>query len=107
MKRACVVVSTSVAVLLAATSGWAADPSAEPKVKVGDDTFKCITGMTPVRHFYVDNQLGNLQGTLAVAEKDSGDYPEGSVVQLVPTEVTIKQQRGFNPHDPRLGILCD
>jgi hypothetical protein len=64
------------AVLLVATCAWAADQSAEPKVKVGDDTFKCITDMTPVRHFYVDNLLGNLQGTVAVAEKGRGDYPE-------------------------------
>jgi len=89
--------AVSVAVSLVATCGWAADQSAEPKVKVGDDTFKCITDMTPVRHFYVDNLLGNLQATVAVAEKDTGDYPEGSVVQLVPTEVMIKQQKGFNP----------
>ena len=95
VKRAGPVVSTSVAVLLAATCGWAADQSAE--IKVGDDTFKCITDMTPVRHFYVDNLLGNLRGTVAVAEKDRGDYPEGSVVQLVPTEVMIKQKKGFNP----------
>ena len=95
VKRAGPVVSTSVAVLLAATYGWAADQSAQ--IKVGDDTFKCITDMTPVRHFYVDNLLGNLRGTVAVAEKDRGDYPEGSVVQLVPTEVMIKQKKGFNP----------
>ena len=90
VKRAGPVVSTSVAVLLAATCGWAADQSAEPKVKVSDDTFKCITDMTPVRHFYVDNLLGNLQGTVAVAEKDRGDYPEGSVVQLVPTDFVTR-----------------
>ena len=100
MKRACLVISALVTVSLAGTPGRAADPS-EAKVKVGDGTFKCITDMTPVRHFYVDNLLGNLQATVAVAEKDTGDYPEGSVVQLVPTEVMIKQQKGFNPetHD--------
>jgi len=96
MKRACLVISALVTVSLAGTPGRAADPS-EAKVKVGDGTFKCITDMTPVRHFYVDNLLGNLQATVAVAEKDTGDYPEGSVVQLVPTEVMIKQQKGFNP----------
>lgn len=96
-KRAGLVISASIAFLLTATGAWAADQSAEPKVKVGESTFKCITDMTPVRHFYVDNLLGNLQATVAVAEKDSGDYPEGSVVQLVPTEVMIKQQKGFNP----------
>jgi hypothetical protein len=97
LKLACLAASTLAAVLLVTTCGWAADPSVEPKVKVSADTFKCITDMTPVRHFYVDNLLGNLQATVAVAEKDRGDYPEGSVIQLVPTEVMIKQQKGFNP----------
>jgi hypothetical protein len=87
--------------LLAATWAQAADEGAERAVKIDDHTFKCITQMTPVRHFYVDNLSGNLQGTVAVAEKGRGDYPEGSVVQLVPTEIMVKQQKGFNPttHD--------
>jgi len=88
-------------VLLLTTWAQAADQSSERAVKVDDSTFKCITDMTPVRHFYVDNLSGNLQSTVAVAEKGKGDYPEGSVVQLIPTEVMIKQQKGFNPttHD--------
>jgi hypothetical protein len=76
MKRAYAIISNSIAVLLIATCAGAADQSAEPKVKVSDDTFKCITDMTSVRHFYVDNLSGNLQGTVAVAEKGRGDYPE-------------------------------
>jgi hypothetical protein len=79
----------------------AADNASEPKVKVDDNSFKCITDMTPVRHFYVDNLLGNVEGTVAVAKAGKGDYPEGSVLQLMPNEVMIKQQKGFNPetHD--------
>ena len=69
----------------------------EPKVKVTDESFKCITEMTKVRHFYVDNLLGNLAGTVAVANAGTGDYPEGSVVQLMPNEVMVKQQKGFSP----------
>jgi hypothetical protein len=75
----------------------AAGDSSEPKVKVDNDSFKCITDMTPVRHFYVDNLLGNLDETVAVAKAGQGDYPEGSVLQLMPNEVMIKQQKGFNP----------
>ena len=52
--------------------------------------------MTPVRHFYVDNLLGNVEATAAVAKAGKGDYPEGSVLQLMPHEVMIKQQKGFN-----------
>jgi hypothetical protein len=69
----------------------------EPNVKVTDESFKCITEMTKVRHFYVDNLLGNLADTVAVATAGTGDYPEGSVVQLMPNEVMIKQQKGYSP----------
>jgi hypothetical protein len=75
----------------------AAGDSSEPKVKVDNNSFKCITDMTPVRHFYVDNLLGNLDETVAVAKAGKGDYPEGSVLQLMPNEVMIKQQKDFNP----------
>jgi hypothetical protein len=87
--------------LLVTGYAQAADQAAQGAVKVDDNTFKCITDMTPVRHFYVDNLLGNLKETVAVAKKGSGNYPAGSVVQLVPTEVMIKQQKDFNPatHD--------
>jgi hypothetical protein len=95
-----VVLCTTILLLVTPYAG-AADNTSEPKVKVDDNSFKCITEMTKVRHFYVDNLLGNLQGTVAVATADRGDYPEGSVLQLIPNEVMIKQQKGFNPetHD--------
>lgn len=95
-KRAAVACAS---LLLAAyASGANAD---EAKVKVDDNTFKCITEMKHVRHFYVDNLLGKLDETVAVAEAGRGEYPEGSVLQLIPNEVMIKQQKGFNPatHD--------
>ncbi|MBL4607645.1 MAG: hypothetical protein JKY01_07445 [Pseudomonadales bacterium] len=54
--------------------------------------------MTPVRGFYVDNILGDLNGTLAVAESATGGaYPPGSVVQLFPNEAMVKRQKGFSP----------
>ena len=82
--------------VLCASSNIAGN-AAEPGVKVDDNSFKCITAMTPVRHFYVDNLLGKLDATVAVANAGSGDYPEGSVLQLMPNEVMIKQQKGFSP----------
>jgi hypothetical protein len=95
------VVSTLLALLatmcLLVAAAQAADSASEAKVKVDDNSFKCITDMTPVRHFYVDNLLGNVDATVAVAKAGKGDYPEGSVLQLMPNEVMIKQQKGFNP----------
>ena len=59
--------------------------------------FKCIRDMHPVRGFYVDNLMGYLEETVAVAESETGGvYPPGSVVQLVPGEVMVKREPGFN-----------
>jgi len=65
---------------------------------ITENSFKCITDMTHVRHFYVDNLNGNLKETVRVASSDKGEpYPAGSVLQLVPTEVMVKREKGFNP----------
>ena len=67
-------------------------------VNVDEKSFSCIREMTPVRHFYVDNLLGNIDSTLAAANNPKGAiYPTGSVVQLVPTEVMVKRESGTSP----------
>jgi hypothetical protein len=57
-----------------------------------------MTEMTHIGHFYVDNLVGNLKGTIQMAESTmtGGVYPVGSVLQLVPTEVMVKREIGFN-----------
>lgn len=66
--------------------------------KVDDSTFSCIRDMTKVKHFYVDNLLGDLDATIEVAKSTTGGvYPPGSLVQLVPGEAMIKREKGFNP----------
>jgi hypothetical protein len=50
-----------------------------------------------VRGFFVDNLQGDLDATLAVSNAGTGSYPEGSVIQLVPTEVMVKHEAGFSP----------
>ena len=82
----------------------AAAPTAETPVvanlnelSIDASAFRCLTEMTAIRHFFVDNLLGDLDATLAVAEStDGGVYPPGSVVQLVPTEVMVKHHPGWN-----------
>ena len=59
--------------------------------------FNCMLDMQPVRGFYVDNLIADkLPETLAVANAGSGEYPAGSVVQLVPSEVMVKHPKGFS-----------
>jgi hypothetical protein len=91
--KICVVISVVLVgpAIAAAPAGQA--PASFP---INDATFKCITEMTHVRHFYVDNLAGNLAGTVKVAQTATGDYPVGSVLQLVPTEVMVKREKGFN-----------
>jgi hypothetical protein len=67
-------------------------------VIVDEKSFSCIRKMTPVRHFYVDNLLGDIESTLEAANAPEGAvYPAGSVVQLVPTEVMVKRELGTSP----------
>jgi hypothetical protein len=60
-------------------------------------SFRCIRQMTPVRQLYVDNLRGNLDATLAAANSSTGAvYPPGSVLQLIPGEAMVKQNKGFD-----------
>jgi hypothetical protein len=76
---------------LFAHGGWAGDSA------IDDKTFNCIRDMTPVRGFFVSNLQGDLEATVAVSHAGTGKYPEGSVIQLVPTEVMVKREPGFSP----------
>jgi hypothetical protein len=102
MKSAFVRLSTTIkflglaAILLFIGHGQAGE-TGERKIKVDDSTFKCILKMTAVRGFFVDNLAGYLAGAVAVAQAGKGQYPEGTVLQLIPNEAMIKQQKGFSP----------
>jgi hypothetical protein len=74
-----------------------ADDKAAPKYKVDASTFRCITQMTSVKHFFVDNIAGNLAGTVKTAEAGTGVFPEGTMLQLIPNEAMVKQQKGYSP----------
>jgi len=66
-------------------------------IPVTEHSFGCISKLTAVRGFFVGNLKGNLAATLKVARSPAGGvYPPGSVIQLVPTEVMVKQSKGFN-----------
>ena len=77
-----VTILRSVAIIVCV--GYAqADEIGERKFKIDASTFKCMLKMTAVRHFFVDNLAGNLEGTVAVAKAGRGEYPEGSLLQLI------------------------
>jgi hypothetical protein len=69
-----------------------------PKIPVDGKNFPCISQLTPVRGFFVGNLRGDLESTLEVARAPTGGvYPPGSIVQLIPTEVMVKQVPGTSP----------
>jgi hypothetical protein len=73
------VLSVGVIFLVSASGSRAADGQRP----IDASSFRCITSMTPVRQFYVDNLRGDLRGTLAAANSPTGAvYPPGSVIQL-------------------------
>ena len=58
------------AALLAATSHGAQNRAGPASIDA--QSFRCITSMTHVRHFYVDNLNGDLQGTISAANAKNG-----------------------------------
>jgi hypothetical protein len=90
LKAACAAMFCAVAVVLSDGVSGAED-------QIDANSFRCITKMTPVRHFYVGNLRGDLNATLAAAKSPTGAvYPPGSVVQLIPGEAMVKRDKGFN-----------
>jgi hypothetical protein len=60
--------------------------------------FRNLHTMTKVRGFYVDNRLGDIEEALEVANSpDGGEYPTGTIIQLVPQEAMVKRRDGFSP----------
>ena len=68
------------------------------QLSVTEETFRCLSELAATGRFFVDNILGNLEDTLAVASSESGgNYPPGSLVTLVPIEAMVKHEEGWNP----------
>jgi hypothetical protein len=62
------------------------------------EDFRNLHTMTKVRGFYLDNRRGHLDEALAVANSPrGGEYPVGTIIQLVPQEAMVKRQKGFSP----------
>jgi mono/diheme cytochrome c family protein len=60
--------------------------------------FPNIQSMTKVDSYFVANQLGHLEEALAVARSPKGgEFPVGTLIQLVPQEAMVKRRTGWNP----------
>jgi len=71
--------------------------SAAVDLDMKEADFECILNWDKVRLFRITNKLGNKDATLAVANNPGGgEYPVGTVIQLVPNEVMVKRKAGFS-----------
>jgi hypothetical protein len=70
---------------------------AGPDLDMQASDFDCILGWPKVGDYRITNKLGNLSGSLAIANApDGGVFPVGTVVQLIPNEAMVKRYVGFN-----------
>lgn len=79
--------------------GQSNSQDSQKQLDVTEALFKCLTEMSKSSSgaFFVDNILGDVDATVAVANSETGgEYPPGSLVSLVPSEVMIKHQQGWN-----------
>lgn len=84
-------------ILMIASSLTLSQPGHAQGLSVSAENFGCMLDMQSVRGFYVDNLIaGQLDATLAVANAGEGEYPPGSVVQLVPGEAMVKHPKGYS-----------
>ena len=82
--------------LLIAGQAFTADTSKQ--LDITDASFDCLGAMTQVGDFFVSNLLGDLDSTVEAASSSiGGQYPVGSIVSLIPAEVMVKHQEGWNP----------
>jgi hypothetical protein len=81
------------------SAGDEATTTTEPEdlaMEAGD--FVPLRDMTAVRGFFMANPLGHLDEAIAVAENpEGGEYPVGTIIQLVPSEAMVKRAEGFSP----------
>ena len=67
-------------------------------LEMAAEDFDCILEWPKVDRFRIVNKLGYQEEAEAVARSaDGGDYPVGTVIQLIPFEAMVKRREGWNP----------
>ncbi len=88
---------TATVAATACDSGSDADPMVED-LDLNADDFTCILDWPQVERVRVTNMLGYQPEAEAALRSDSGgEYPVGTVIQLIPTEAMVKRAPGFSP----------
>src|SRR3954471_8247106 len=97
------VVAALVVAACSSGSSYSAKPAASTTtapvqdVRVTAASFKNLHLLTHVENNYIDSLSGHLDDALAVARAGKGEFPVGTVMQLVPQEAMVKRRAGFSP----------
>lgn len=79
-------------------AGAAPDAYAGEDLDMQPADFECVLNWDKVHRFRITNKLGHTAEAIAVANSlTGGEYPVGTVIQLVPFEASVKRHPGFNP----------
>jgi hypothetical protein len=87
---------------VANATGGVPSAGGTPNVPVDFDAtpadFECLQDWPKIRNFRITNKAGLLDEALAVANQPgSGDFPVGTIIQLVTTEAMVKRAVGWSP----------
>jgi hypothetical protein len=89
----------SVALLAApAATECGAPPPPPPDLDMKATDFECVQHWPKIGNYRIINKLGHQSEAESVAgSPNGGTFPVGTVIQLVPTEASVKRAPGFNP----------
>jgi len=63
----------------------------------GED-FECVLNWDKVDKYLITNKLGHLDEALQAARSPTGgEFPTGTIIQIIPTEAMVKRRSGWNP----------
>ncbi len=70
-----------------------------PDLDMQASDFECILRWPKAGDFRITNKLVDAGASIAVADDDGGggEYPVGTIIQLIPNEAMVKRHPGFSP----------
>ena len=62
------------------------------------EDFECILNWDKVGKYRITNKLGHLDAALRAARSPTGgEFPTGTIIQIIPGEGMVKRRSGWNP----------
>ena len=70
----------------------------EEDLDMRSEDFECVLNWDKVGKFRIENKLGHLEEALLAARSPTGgEFPTGTIIQIIPSEAMVKRKVGWNP----------